>query len=129
MMASFYQPTPSRHKILIESHAFPSDHYAVESQIQFHGFSTDESLVLAEPESGQELISTEQVCSLIEEHSEQLALVLLPGVQYYTGQFFDLKAITEVAHRHGINVGFDLAHAVGNVPLQLHDWDVDFAVW
>lgn len=129
MMATFYRPTSKRNKILIEQHAFPSDHYAVESQIKLHGYSPEECLVMVEPAKGKELIETSDVLELIEENKDSLALVLLPGVHYYTGQFFDLKSITAAAHKYGINVGFDLAHAAGNVPLELHDWDVDFAVW
>ena len=129
MMATFYRPTATRNKILIESHAFPSDHYAVESQIKLHGYSPADSLIEVTPDNGEQTIRTEKICQLIEEHKHDLALVMLPGVQYYTGQVFDLQAITKVAHAHDINVGFDLAHAAGNVPMKLHDWDVDFAVW
>ncbi len=129
MMATFYRPTDRRNKILIESHAFPSDHYAVESQIQLHGYSAAEAMIAVAPAEGEETISTEKICETIEMHKDELALVMLPGVQYYTGQFLDLKTITEAAHGYGLQVGFDLAHAAGNVPLQLHEWDVDFAVW
>ena len=129
MMATFYRPTADRFKILIEDHAFPSDHYAVESQLKLHGHTAADGMILATPESGEETLRTEKICELIETHQNELALVLLPGVHYYTGQLFDMKRITETAHRFGISVGFDLAHAVANVPLELHDWDVDFAVW
>jgi kynureninase len=129
MMATFYRPTKSRNKILIERHAFPSDRYAVVSQINWHGYSPGESLVEAAPDPGHALIATEHVCEQIDRHRNELALVLLPGVQYYTGQVLDIRAITCKAHEHGIAVGFDLAHAAGNVTLDLHDWDVDFAVW
>jgi kynureninase len=129
MMATFYRPTAARHKVLIESHAFPSDHYAVESQIKLHGYSPQETLIEVTPEAGEETLRTNNICQLIEDHQKELALVMLPGVQYYTGQFFDLQAITQAAHAHEIPVGFDLAHAAGNVPLKLHEWDVDFAVW
>lgn len=129
MMATFYRPTDRRNKVLIESHAFPSDHYAVESQIKLHGYSTTETLIEVTPAIGEETIRTERICESIEKHKDELALVMLPGVQYYTGQFFDLKTVTDAAHDYGILVGFDLAHAVGNVPLKLHQWDVDFAVW
>lgn len=129
MMASFYRPTKSRHKILIENHAFPSDHYAVESQIKHHGFDPKLSLVLANAPEGSEIFDEDSICELVYENRDSLALVMLPGVQYYTGQFLDLKKITAACHEHDIVCGFDLAHAAGNVPLSLHDWDVDFAVW
>lgn len=129
MMATFYRPTVSRNRILIESHAFPSDHYAVQSQIGLHGFAPQEALLEVTPDAGAQTIRTERICQLIDDHRDELALVMLPGVQYYSGQFFDLQAITQAAHAHEIPVGFDLAHAAGNVPLQLHEWDVDFAVW
>ena len=129
MMTTFYRPTKTRNKILIESHAFPSDFQAAESQIKLHGFDPAETMVTAVHGSESELLSEDHICDLIEKHRDSLALVLLPGVQYYTGQLLDMKRITAVAHRYNISVGFDLAHAVGNVPLQLHDWDVDFAVW
>lgn len=129
MMATFYRPTAARNKIMIEHHAFPSDHYAVESQIKLHGFDPKTSLVEVKPDSNEETIRTVTICELIEEHKDELALVLLPGVQYYTGQFFDLKTIASAGRAYDIPVGFDLAHAAGNVPMELHDWDVDFAVW
>ncbi|NVJ67139.1 MAG: kynureninase [Gammaproteobacteria bacterium] len=129
MMASFYQPTATRNKILIEDHAFPSDHYAVESQIRYHGFDPKEAMLLAKPRNGEETLRTEDIIALIEKHGDEIALVMLPGVQYYTGQVLDMKAITEAGHAQGCKVGFDLAHAAGNIPMQLHDWDVDFAAW
>jgi kynureninase len=129
MMASFYRPTQTKNKILIEAHAFPSDHYAVESQIRHHGFEPADSMMLAQPETGTEIFDEDQICELIAEHHKTLALVMLPGVQYYTGQFLDMKKITRVCHEHDVLCGFDLAHAAGNVPMQLHDWGVDFAVW
>ena len=129
MMTTFYRPTKSRNKILIESHAFPSDFQAVESQIKLHGFDPQEAIITVPHGVESDLLSDDAICDLIETHRDSLALVLLPGVQYYTGQFLNLKRITATAHRYNISVGFDLAHAVGNVPLQLHDWDVDFAVW
>lgn len=128
MMATFYRPTPQRNKILIESHAFPSDKNAVESQIRLHDFIPQECLIEVEPDDG-DLISMEKICQAIDYFSDSLALILLPGVQYYTGQVFDMKRITEVAHTHGIHVGFDLAHAAGNLELHLHEWNVDFACW
>ncbi len=129
MLVTFYRPTAERNKILIEQRAFPSDHYAVESHLRFRGQDPDTSMLLAKPTAGGELLETEHICRLIERHAESLALILLPGVQYYTGQWLDVPVITEVAQRHDIRVGFDLAHAAGNVPLRLHDWRVDFAVW
>ena len=127
MMVSFYRPTPERYQILIEADAFPSDRYAVESQVRYHGYSPEEAIVALRPRNGETTLRTEDIIRTIEE--EPIALVLWPGVQYYTGQWFDMPAITEAAHRVGVPVGFDLAHAVGNVPLRLHDGDVDFAVW
>jgi kynureninase len=129
MMVSFYRPTPDRHAILIEAGAFPTDRYAVESQIRFHGFSPSLSLIELESDEPNGTLSMAAIERALAEHGERIALVMLPGVQYRTGQVFDLKAITELAHRHGCMVGFDLAHAVGNLPLQLHDSGADFAVW
>ena len=129
MMATFYQPTPTRAKILIEAHAFPSDHYAVESQIRWHGFEPNESLIVVAPQPGEETCSMDRWCELIETYRDQLALVLLPGMQYYTGQAFDMQRLTRCAHQYGITIGFDLAHAAGNLEMSLHDWQVDFAVW
>lgn len=129
LMISFYQPTQSRNKIVIEDHSFPSDLYAVQSQIRLHGYDPDECLIKLRPEQGNFNFSTGDILSLIEEEGDKIATLLLPGVQYYTGQVFDMKAITEAAHKKGCMVGFDLAHAVGNCILQLHDWNVDFAAW
>jgi len=129
LMVSFYRPTPERHKILIESHAFPSDHFAAESQIRQRGFDPAESLVVVSPRDGEETLRHADIIDAIRTNSDDLALVLLPGVQYYTGQVFDIESITDAAHDVGALAGFDLAHAVGNVELSLHDWDIDFAVW
>lgn len=128
-MASFYHPKGKRTKILIERGAFPSDFYAVYSRIENSRLDPKENLVELESRDGSEYLSTKEIIEKIEELGEELALVMFPGVQYYTGQFFDIKAITEAGHGVGANVGFDLAHAVGNVPLQLHEHNVDFAVW
>ncbi len=129
MMVSFYQPTAERFKIVIEDHAFPSDHYAVESQIRHHGFDPAEAMILVKPREGEELIRHEDLYEILEKEGDSIALVMFPGVQYYTGQVFDMQTITAKAHAKGIMVGFDLAHAAGNIPMQLHDWDVDFAAW
>lgn len=129
LMVSFYRPTPKRHKILIESHAFPSDHFAVESQIRQRGFDPAESLVLLTPRDGEETLRAEDILETIAQQGEELALILLPGVQYYTGQVLPMADIVEAGHAVGAVVGFDLAHAVGNVELSLHDWNVDFAAW
>lgn len=129
LMVSFYRPTAQRHKILIESHAFPSDHFAVESQIRQRGFDPAESLVLLGPRDGEETLRSEDILSTIAQQGDELALILLPGVQYYTGQVLPMADIVEAGHAVGAKVGFDLAHAVGNVELSLHDWHVDFAAW
>lgn len=129
MMASFYRPTNERHRILLEDHAFPSDDYAVESQASYHGFDPAEALIRLPPREGRHTIDTDDIARVLESDGGSIALVLLPGVQYYTGQAFDIEAITRLAHSKGIVVGFDLAHAAGNLVLRLHDWNVDFAVW
>ncbi|HNP94304.1 MAG TPA: kynureninase [Cyclobacteriaceae bacterium] len=129
MMVSFYRPTKKRFKIIIESGAFSSDQYAVETQIRFHQLNPSDTLVELKPRPDEHALRTEDIIAAIKEHGDQLALVLLPGVQYYSGQFFEIKKITKAAHEAGAIAGFDLAHAVGNVPLQLHKDDVDFAVW
>ncbi len=128
MLASFYQPEGVRNKIIIESGAFPSDHFAVTSHMKIKGVDPAMSLVeVAVPEDGY--LSTAEIIDAINDHKNELALVLLPGIQYYTGQFFRIREITRAAHDVGAFVGFDLAHAIGNVPVSLHDDDVDFAVW
>lgn len=129
MMVSFYRPTPQRHKIVIEAHAFPSDQYAVKSQIAFHGFNPEDSLIEVQPEADTAIISTESIEALIEEEGDSIALIMLGGVNYYSGQAFEMEKIVKAGHRKGCIVGFDLAHATGNLPLKLHDWNVDFAVW
>jgi kynureninase len=129
LLVSFYQPTPRRHKILMEAHAFPSDHFAVESQIRQRGFEVETSLELVAPRPGEATMRPDDLVAAIERCGPELALVLLPGVQYYTGQLLPLARLTEAAHAVGAAVGFDLAHAAGNVPLDLHRWQVDFAVW
>ena len=129
MMVSFYQPSGKRTKILIEDHAFPSDHYAVESQLKHHKQDVDENMLLWTPRKGEELLNYDDLYQIIEQQGDEIALILLPGVQYYTGQVLDMKTITAKAHAKGIMVGFDLAHAVGNIELELHNWQVDFACW
>ncbi len=129
MMVSFYRPTKEKFKIIIEAGAFSSDQYAVETQIKFHQLNPEIALVELKPRAGEYTLRTEDIVQTIGKHGDQLALVLLSGVQYYTGQHFDIKKITEAGHKVGAYVGFDLAHAVGNVTLQLHNNQVDFAVW
>jgi kynureninase len=129
MMVSFYQPTEKRHKIIIEGDAFPSDIYAVESQIKHHGLSPKTSLIKLRPRDGESAIRTEDIQTIIEREGDEISLIMLGGVNYYTGQVFDFENITKLGHAKGINVGFDLAHAAGNIKLELHKWGVDFAVW
>jgi kynureninase len=129
MMVSFYRPTAERHKIVVETGAFPSDQYAVASQLRFHGFDPTTSLIELTPRAGESTIRSEDIDELLEREGPEITLVLLGGVNYATGQLFDMEAITRAGHAQGCIVGFDLAHAAGNVPLRMHDWDVDFAVW
>jgi kynureninase len=129
MMVSFYRPTTERSAILIEAGAFPTDRYAVESQIRFHGFDPATTLLEVTSDEPNGTISTAAIERVLAEHGPRIALVMLPGVQYRTGQALDLKAIATLAHAQGCMVGFDLAHAVGNLPLQLHDSNADFAIW
>lgn len=129
MMVSFYRPDQDRYKILIEDQAFPSDRYAVDSQVRFHGLDPSTAIVRVTPRPGEECVREEDLQATIEREGSTIALILLPGVQYYTGQLFDMAEITRIGHQQGCIVGFDLAHAVGNVSLQLHDWNADFAVW
>ena len=129
MMVSFYQPTEKRHKIIIEGDAFPSDIYAVESQIKHHGLFPATSLIKLRPRDGESAIRTEDIQTIIEREGDEISLIMLGGVNYYTGQVFDFENITKLAQAKAINVGFDLAHAAGNIKLELHKWGVDFAVW
>ena len=129
MMATFYRPAKSRFKILMEEPAFPSDTYAIKTQIIHHGLDPKDALILARPRKGELQIRTEDILDLIEKNADQLAAVMFGGVNFFTGQLFDIEKITAAARKYGIIAGFDLAHAIGNVPLALHDWNVDFAVW
>ena len=129
MMVSFYRPTQERYKILIEADAFPSDIYAVKSQLKFHGYDPEDSLIMMRSKSGDPYIPTEEIEELIENEGDSIALILLGGVNYYSGQAFQMDRITAAGHKKGITVGFDLAHAAGNLELNLHDWNVDFACW
>jgi len=129
MMVSFYRPTSKRHKIIIEADAFPSDIYAVESQIKYHGFSPETSLIKLVPRQGESGVQTEDIQSIIKREGSEVALIMLGGVNYYTGQVFNFEKITELGKDQGIIVGFDLAHAAGNIKLDLHKWGIDFAVW
>ena len=129
MMVSFYQPKGKRTKIICEAKAFPSDQYMLESQVKFHGLNPEETIIEVSPREGEHCIREEDIQSYIEEVGDELALVFWGGVNYYTGQVFDMPKITEIAKEVGAFVGFDLAHGVGNVSLNLHDWGVDFACW
>lgn len=129
MMVSFYRPNGKRNKILCEAKAFPSDQYMFETHIAHYGLDPDEILIEVNPREGEHLIRTEDILSAIEKYKDELSLVLFSGVNYYTGQVFDMKTITEATHRVGAIAGFDLAHAAGNISLQLHDWNIDFACW
>jgi kynureninase len=129
LMVSFFKPTPERPVVFIEKGAFPSDQYAVESQMRCHGLDPREFLIELTPREGEATLRTGDILESIEHFGAQIALILLGGVNYYTGQAFDMKSISEAGHRAGAMVGFDLAHAAGNIELKMHDWDVDFAVW
>src|SRR5436190_17241059 len=129
MMATFYQPTKSRFKILMEDPAFPSDTYAIKTQIVHHGIDPKEALILARPRKGEFTIRQEDIEAALEKYGQQIATVMIGGINFFTGQLFDIERITSLAQKRGCVVGFDLAHAIGNVPLALHDWNVDFAVW
>jgi len=129
LMVSFYRPTNKRYKIICEAKAFPSDQYAMESQVRYHGYNPDDAIVEVAPTAGEYAIRTGDIISSIEQHGNSTALVLFSGVNYYTGQVFDMAAITKAAHAAGAIAGFDLAHAAGNIELKLHDWNADFACW
>ena len=129
LMVSFYRPHAKRYKILMESGAFPSDQYAVESQVRFHGYEPDDAIIEVAPRPGELTLRKEDLIKTIHQHGDEIALVMMSGVQYFTGQKFPIREITKAAHQVGALAGFDLAHAIGNVELNLHDDDVDFAVW
>ena len=129
LMVSFYRPTKTRYKIICEEKAFPSDQYMFQSQVHFHGYKPEDAIVEIKRRNGEHNIHLEDVAAKIEEVGEELALVLIGGVNYYTGQVFDMKTITAAGHKAGAYVGWDLAHAAGNIKLELHDWNVDFAAW
>ena len=129
LMVSFYRPTKTKYKIICEAKAFPSDQYALESQVKFHGFNYDDAVIEIAPRANEHCIRTEDILTAIEEHKDSLALVMFGGVNYYTGQVFDMKTITAASHKVGVLCGFDLAHAAGNIELHLHNWGVDFACW
>ena len=129
LLVSFYRPTKNRYKILCEAKAFPSDQYAIASQVKFHGFNPKDAIIEVAPRDGEHCIHNEDIIQAIEKNKNSIALIMIGGVNYYTGQVFNMKAITEAGQKAGAVVGFDLAHAAGNVKLQLHDWNVDFACW
>jgi kynureninase len=129
LMVSFYRPSGKRTKILCEAKAFPSDQYALESQVRFHGLDPKEHIVEISPREGEHLINEEDIYAAIDQLGDELALIMIGGVNYYTGQLFDMAEITKRGHAKGAIVGFDLAHAAGNINLKLHDWGVDFAAW
>jgi len=129
LMISFYRPSNERYKIICEAKAFPSDQYALESQVKYHGYDPNDVIVEVTPRDGEYTLRTEDIIKTIKQHGNETALVLFGGLNYYTGQYYDLQAITKAAHEADTYAGFDLAHAVGNVELQLHDWNIDFACW
>jgi kynureninase len=129
LLVSFYQPTKVRFKILMESDAFPSDRYMLESQVRFHGLNPKDAIIEVSPRAGEKTLRTEDILQTIKDYGNELALIMMSGIQYYTGQLFDLPKITRAGKSVGAVVGFDLAHAAGNVPLRLHEWEVDFAAW
>ena len=129
LFVSFYRPTQKRYKIISEAKMFPSDRYLLETQVQFHGFDPDDAIIEVAPRDGERVIRHEDILTAIEANADSLAMVFLGGVNYFTGQVFDMPGLTEAAHAVGAVAGFDLAHADGTIPLSLHDWDVDFAAW
>ncbi|HEY6977101.1 MAG TPA: kynureninase [Chitinophagaceae bacterium] len=129
LMISFYRPSSKRYKIICEAKAFPSDQYAFESQVKYHRYDPNDAIIEVTPRDGEHTLRTEDIIKTIKQYGDETALVLFGGINYYTGQYYDLEAITEAAHEAGVYAGFDLAHAVGNVELQLHDWNIDFACW
>ncbi|KAK2509723.1 hypothetical protein MC885_020989 [Smutsia gigantea] len=129
LLLSFFKPTPKRYKIVLEAKAFPSDHYAIESQLQLHGLNIEKSMRIINPREGEETLRLEDILEVIEKEGDSIAVILFSGLHFYTGQFFNIPAITKAGQVKGCFVGFDLAHAVGNVELHLHDWGVDFAFW
>ena len=129
LMVSFYQPTKKKYKIVIESDAFPSDRYAVQSQLKFHGFDVEDGLIEWKPREGEELLHIEDLETIVEEQGDEIALLLIGGVNYYTGQYLDLKRIAEIGHSKDCMVGIDLAHGAGNIQPNLHESGVDFAAW
>ncbi|HYE54810.1 MAG TPA: kynureninase [Chitinophagaceae bacterium] len=129
LLVTFYRPTKQRYKIICEAMAFPSDQYALESQVRIHGFDPGDAIIEVAPREGEHVLRTEDITAAIQQHGNETALVFFGGVSYYTGQVFDMKTITEAAHAAGAYAGFDLAHAAGNIKLELHNWDVDFACW
>lgn len=129
LMVSFYRPTPQRYKIICEAKAFPSDQYAFETQARYHGFDPANAVIEVAPRESEHTLRTADIIDTINQHGDTVAVVLFGGINYYTGQFFDLEAISKAAHAVGAYAGFDLAHAAGNVELHLHDWDIDFACW
>jgi len=129
LMVSFFKPREDRYKVIIEKGAFPSDQYAIESQIRCHGGNPRDVLIELKPREGESTLRTDDILETIDREGQSITMILLGGVNYYTGQAFDMRAITEAGHRAGAMVGFDLAHAAGNLKLEMHDWDVDFAVW
>ncbi|GMT22078.1 hypothetical protein PFISCL1PPCAC_13375, partial [Pristionchus fissidentatus] len=129
LLTSFYKPTATRHKILLESRAFPSDHYAIESQLRLKGLDPETSMVCMTPREGEETLRTEDIIKYIQEEGDSIAVVFFSGIQYFTGQLFDIEKITKAGQAKGCLVGWDLAHAFANVPLKLHEWNVDFACW
>jgi kynureninase len=129
MLLSFYKPNNTRYKIVMEAGAFPSDQYAVETLVKHFGLDPEEVIIEISPREGEKIVDTKDILETIEQHASSIAIVIMGGMNYYTGQFFDLEKIATTAHKAGAICGFDLAHVVGNIPLQLHQWNIDFAVW